>query len=301
MHRFLHHLKEIGREARGFPFFLLVRRLERLLPVGCLYSALFPVFYLRALVDTLFTRPFPAGPLPPFFRTPEPLVTRIRLRTDGYLNRVLLHFPDRLGRPEWRERCRIEGLDRLEIALQNNRPVVLAFSHYGPYQLLHLWLRSFGLPAAMLASGLAERSRLKRRQDAQWLRPELPVALFPSRLKDVTAFLRAGNFLLIAIDASRGKLIRVPFSPGWSFQMATGAIRLAAGHGAELIPCSITTEGRWRYCIRLGSPLDEVSGLAPDDLEKTGHRLVEAMKRDFEARPEQCSPFIIRSLFRDSS
>ena len=53
--------------------------------------------------------------------------------------------------------------------------------------------------------------------------------------------------------------------------MATGAIRLAIRHRAELIPCSIIDEGRWRFQIELGRP-------APEECLATETELVSAGK-----------------------
>ena len=48
---------------------------------------------------------------------------------------------------------------------------------------------------------------------------------------------------------------------GGAFQMATGAMRLAARHGAKLIPCTIIHEGPGRFRIVLGQdvPAEQLS------------------------------------------
>ena len=74
-----------------------------------------------------------------------------------------------------------------------------------------------------------------------------------NEMSRVRQFLGAGQRLLIMVDVDRGKQIHVPFE-NHSFRMATGAIRLAALTGAELIPCVIVETGSWKFAIYFGTP-----------------------------------------------
>ena len=86
----------------------------------------------------------------------------------------------------------------------------------------------------------------------------------------------------MAIDAPTGKQMIVPFCDGWDFQMATGAIRFAIRHQAELIPCSIIDEGSWHYRITLGRPVPREHLTPEADWSRAGKRLLGEMLRSFK-------------------
>ena len=70
----------------------------------------------------------------------------------------------------------------------------------------------------------------------------------------MNASLRAGNVIGLMIDTPFGKQMDIPFDYGWTFQMATGAVRMAILHQAELIPCLIVDEGRWHFRMHFAAP-----------------------------------------------
>ena len=242
----------------------------------------------------------PAPPKPEFLSTPRTFKTRVRQRVDLYLNDILLNFPDRLAAPKWMARCQIDGLAHLQAARQQGRPVVLAYCHFGSFPVAHCWLRGgLGLPFGGLVGGNSSmRTRLARIQDRFQPLPELPVALYPDELRELARFLVAGNLLYIAIDAPTGKQMDVPFCAGWNFQMATGAIRFASRHQAELITCSITNEGAWRYRITFGRPVPRELLNDEADWPHAGRHLLDELLPLFQARPEQCWDAMTRRLLR---
>ena len=216
---------------------------------------------------------------------------------NDYMNQVLEFFPDRLSGEKWAQNCRAEGLERLQSGLCNKRPTVIAFCHFGPYELIRLWLRAKGIPAATLRAGKAESRRfLMRLKDTFSPFPEVPIAVYGDQLRAIDESIAAGNPLLVAIDAPANKQIDVPFCEGWAFQMAAGAVRLARHYNADLLPCSIIDEGRWRFCIRLGEPVPRELLLSKNDWKPAGKRLMDQMIPIFRTRPEQCRPDLIRCL-----
>jgi lauroyl/myristoyl acyltransferase len=213
----------------------------------------------------------------------------------GYLNEILEYLPERLAEPKWMNGCRITGLDRLQQARQNGRPVVLAFRHFGPYFLLRPWLRAAGFPVSVLVGGNAEsRSRMRRRKDQFSLFPGVPTVFHLDQLRAADKFLAAGNSLLVAIDYATGKQMDVPAGDGRTFRMATGAVRLAIRHGAELIPCSIIDEGRWRFQIELGRPAPAECLATETDLVPAGKHLLNELLLHFPNHSGQCSNQLIR-------
>ena len=258
------------KDTRGWLFLSSVRWLERRLSVRNLYRFLWPHACLRAAL-----RGIPVA-LPLAGRDVEkPARATREERIKGYLNEILEYLPDRLAEPKWLSGCRFAGLDRLRRARQNGRPVVLVFRHTGPYALLRPWLRAAGYPVSILVGGKAEgRSRMRRWKDRLFLFPEVPGIFNLDQLRAADEFLAAGNSLLVAIDPAAGKQMDVPAGDGRTIRMATGAVRLAIRHGAELIPCSIIDEGRWRFRIELGRPVPAECLAAETDMVSAGKHLV---------------------------
>lgn len=285
------------KDGVGLVSFPLLRWAEQWLSVRQLHSILKPFAFSRAAVNTAFRRSGLRGGLPSFLLSSQAVRARTRRRADAYLNQIVRFFPDRLAGAKWMGNCRMDGLDHLSEARRRGRPVILAFCHFGPYFLLRCWLRATGVPAATFVGGESEtRMRMNQLQDRFTPLPEIPVVLHADQLRETVEFLAAGNPLLVAVDAPARKQVDVPFCEGWTFQMAAGPMRLASRHQAELIPCSIIDEGRWRFRIKCGPPVPGNWLASEADWPRAGRQLIEHMLPDFMARPEQCSMDLTRCL-----
>jgi hypothetical protein len=278
-------MKTRFKETCGTLFFPIVRGAERRLSAPDLYRILRPYSFVRAAF-----RGIPASvPLPACLGAEQSVRAIRQWRGNGYMNQLLEYFPERLAETKWMDRCRITGLDRLRQARQGGRPVVLAFCHFGPFFLLRYWLRAGGFPVATLVMGKSEsRSGLHRRGDQLSPFPGVPTAFHRDQMRAANGFLAAGNSLLVAIDKVTGKQMNVPAGGDWTFQMATGAVRLAMHHRAELIPCSIVDEGRWRFHIELGRPVPAGSLAAEADWVRAGKHLLDELLPRFQSHPRQC-------------
>jgi lauroyl/myristoyl acyltransferase len=178
------------------------------------------------------------------------------------------------------------------------RPVVLAFAHFGPFVLLRNWLRAVGVPVAMFAGGEAlNRDALKRRKDQWALMPEVPLTFYQDELPQAIRHLEQGRPLAIAIDSSSGRQIRVPVGGGWSFQMATGPLRMARRHGAVLVACAIYNDGPWHTAIEMGAQLGADS-LGRGDAA-AGAELAETLMPMLLARPEEWTAQLAGRFFTD--
>jgi lauroyl/myristoyl acyltransferase len=277
----------------GLWLFPVIRQAERRLPVQSLYRILKPYALGRAAL-----RGIPAAvPLPACLGTAQAARTVRHWRANSYLNQILEYFPERLAEPKWAEGCRIAGLDRLRQARQNRRPVVLVFCHFGPFYLLRTWLRAAGFPVAALVGGKrAYRSRLRQQEDRVSIFSEIPTAFHMDQLRAAYEFLDAGQALMVAIDTATSKPMSVPAGGGWTFQMATGALRLAIRHRAELIPFSIVDEGHWRFQIELGRPVPPEYLVSEADLVPAGNHLLAEFLPRFRNHPEHCSNQLIQSF-----
>ena len=279
------------KETCGLRFFPIIRGAERRLAVPNLYRILRP----HASVRAAFRGIPPSVPLPACLGAEQSVRAIRQWRGHGYMNHLLDYFPERLAETKWMDRCHMTGLDRLQQARRDGRPVVLAFCHFGPFYLLRSWLRAAGFPVAAMVNGKAEsRSRLRRREDQVSPLPGIPIAFHLDQLRAADEFLAAGNSLLVAIDEVAGKQINVPVCEGWSFQMATGAIRLAIRHRAELIPCSIVDEGRWHFHLELGRPVPEKFLAARADWVRAGKHLLDEQLPRFRSHPRQCLNQLIK-------
>ena len=216
-------------------------------------------------------------------------------RMRDYLNEPLEYFPERLADTKWLNHCRIEGLDYLLRARQNGRPVVLAFSHFGAYRLAKYWLRAAGIPVATMIVGKREnRTTVERLEDELCPFPGSPTSFYQDQLREANEFLAAGNLLLIAFDNATGKQMSVPVCEGWTYQMATGAVRLAIRHRAELVPCAVIDEGRWRFRIIIGSPVPAEFLAGGVDWIHAGRHLLNELLPVFQEHPGQCSNQLIK-------
>jgi len=279
------------KDTRTLLFFYSVRWLERRLSVRSLYWILRPHAFVRAALKGIpAPAPPPAGP---GAEKPARAIREERMKV--YLNQILEYFPERLAEPKWMSGCRITGLDCLQQARQNGRPVVLAFRHCGSYFLLRPWLRAAGFPVAVLVGGKSEdRSKMRRREDRISPFPGVPTVFYLDQLRAADKFLAAGNSLLVAIDYVAGKQMDVPVGDGRTFRMATGAVRLAIRHGAELIPCSIIDEGLWRFQIELGRPVPAEYLATETDLVPAGKHLLNELLPHFRNHSGQCSDQLVR-------
>jgi lauroyl/myristoyl acyltransferase len=230
----------------------------------------------------------------PFQRVPQPAclgngVSAARESTGALLNRTLEFFPDRLADARWSKRCRIDGLEHWRDARRRGHPVILAFGHFGPFRVFREWMRAAGVPAsALIAADPETRPKLKRLEDAVHPFPETPTCFCLNQLRAASAFVAAGNTLFVALDHPVGKRLMIPLDAEWSFEMSAGALRLAARHGAELIPCAIVDEGGWRFRIQLGRPVPEKFLANDAELVRAGKHLLDELLPVFRSHPEQC-------------
>ena len=278
--------------------FVLIRWMERRLSVQNLYRILTPMAFVHAAFPLLKGKP-PSTPLPDCLATGTSMHAVRPSRTLWYLNRTLQNFPEQLPSAKWRNCCRIVGVEHLHKARCDGRPVVLAFCHFGAYDLLGFWLHASGFPVATLV-GATSTSQSAFRRLNNLISPFAanPIMFFLDQLPPACEFLVAGDSLLIAIDSNSGKQMNIPVRDGWVFQMATGAIRLATRHQAELIPCSMIDEGRWQFRIELGRPVPREHLTAEADGTGAGKHLLEEMSVHFQACPEQCSTGLVQRFRR---
>lgn len=280
----------VAKDRLGPFAFYAIRQLERRLSPDALHAFLSPLAFGRAT--------FSSTPRFPEYLGLQPRRRLTQARMDYFLSRVIEFFPDRLATPKWTGRFRTSGLDRIQAARRSRRNVVLVCFHFGIFKLIPFWLRALGIPVVALLRGeLAIRSRAKRMKDKLSPFPDLPTVLYSEdQLRNVIRLLSAGNVLMLAADRETGKQITVPLDDRWSFQMATGAIRLASHCNAELIPCCMTDEGHWHFHLEIKQPAPTEYLAARPDPVRAGHHILQELLPRVREHPEQCSNYLLECI-----
>ena len=148
-------------------------------------------------------------------------------------------WPDRLTSPRWLNRCRFEGDRKLLELAEDDRGIVLASVHFGPFEILPYWLRAYGIPATSVrADPPAALQSLTNYQYSLSPPADIPVFIFASDLTPVPRFshirkiLGPGRRLLVMVDPNRGVMADIPFEDRL-FHMATGAIQPGTDGGSQ--------------------------------------------------------------------
>lgn len=282
--------------------FHLLRFAERLLPTALLSLLLWPFTTawdaLQLRKRTLLTcwRRFPES------WRPSPRRFFLRQSLGLCHPKPLYLWPDRLGTPRWLNRCQLEGGRDLIGSRDGDRGVILATLHFGPFELLPYWLRAHGIATTMIRGATpVSLQSLTRYQHSLSPPADLPVFLDLKDMTPVPRFKHAkqllgpGRRLLLTVDVDRGIQFQVPFE-NRSFRMATGAIRLAAMAGADLIPCLITETATWKFALHFGAPVPpRYLGDAPD-LEAVGIHLLGEFSKVITRYPEQCRSRLLSAI-----
>ncbi len=220
-----------------------------------------------------------------------------------YHSQLFYMWPDRLSDPRWLSRCRLEGGTDLIGAREGDRGVVLASLHFGPFEILPYWLRAHGIvTSSVRASPPDALKSLTNYQYALSPPPDVPVFILAEDLTPMPRFshlrkiLGPGRRLLVMVDPARGLQVDVPFEDRL-FRMATGAIRLAAMTGADLVPCLIAETATWKFVIYFGTPVPrQYLGNSPD-MQTIGTHLLKEFAKVVTRYPEQGKMRMLRAMW----
>src|SRR5437867_18326 len=282
--------------AFAWPAFYLLRFAERVLPLAVLSLLLWPpaaawdLVHLRRRKLLTCWRRFP--------QSWHPRRVRFFLRQSlGLYHAQLVYaWPDRLCTARWRSRCRLEGEVDLVRSLDADRAMILASVHVGPSEVMNYWLRAHGIVTTTVR-GLWPDSlkRLASHQHALSPPADVPVFLPVNEMSRIRQFLGPGRRLLVMVDVDRGKQLYVPFE-NHVFRMATGAIRLAALIGAELVPCLIVETGSWNFAIHFGASVPRSCLDNSPDMQAVGAHLLREFVKVIVRYPEQCKPRLLSCI-----
>lgn len=225
-----------------------------------------------------------------------------RLRYGFSQNLALTHsrfvylWAERLTQTRWLKNCHFRGRVDLVTFRQSARPIIFVTLHFGPIQVLPVWLRAEGIPVTMLVGPAEPRQRLRARFAERSAPADVPLLLPVSDIGRIRCFLRPHRRLLISMDVNRGKQVVVRHS-GYSFRLTTGALRMAAVSGADVVPCLITFEkGAWNVGVHFGSPVPrEYLGRQPD-IDAAASHLIGEFLPVVTSYPHLMSPRFLRCM-----
>lgn len=282
--------------------FYLLRWCERWLPIRVLRIFLWPFAAAWGLAQLRPRQLLTSWRRFPESLRPNPWRFFSRQSLGLYQARTIYLWPDRLSATPWISRCRLEGGRDLIGMGVNDRGVVLASLHFGPFELLPYWLRAHGIVTTMLRGPTPDFLRsLTSYQHALSPPGDVPVFMDLGQMTPLPRFTRVGQFLgpgrrlVVTVDVDRGLQFQVPFE-NRIFRMATGAIRLAQMADTELIPCLIAETAPWKFSLHIGTPVPQhYLGHSPD-LQAIGVHLLTEFSKVITRHPEQCRPRLLSAI-----
>jgi lauroyl/myristoyl acyltransferase len=212
-------------------------------------------------------------------------------------------WPDRLRAKRWEKRCRFEGEENLRASDEAGRGIVLASLHFGPFEILPYWLRARGIVTTSVRTKPPDA--LKRLTDLQYsLTPpaDVPVFLYAEDLTPLPRFahvrkiLGPGRRLLVLVDPVRGLQVDVPFAER-TFRMSTGAVRLAAMAGADLVPCLIAERSTWQFVVYFGKPVPREYLSKSPDMQAIGAHLLGEFSKVVSQYPAQSKMRLAQAMW----
>ena len=288
--------------AVAWASFDFVRLSERLLPIRVLSLLLWPLAAAWDLVQVRQRKPLTHWRHFPRSWRPKRWRFVLRQSLGLYHSQLFYMWPDRLSDERWMSRCRLEGGSELIGTREGDRGVVLASLHFGPFEIMPYWLRAYGIVATSVRA--AAPDSLKSLTSYQYaLSPPADVPVFISaedltpmpRFAHLHKILGPGRRLLVMLDPDRGITFRIPFEDR-VFRMATGAIRLAAMTGADLIPCLITETASWQFTIHFGTPVPRHHLGNSPDMHTIGVHLLNEFSKVVTRYPQQCKMRLLRAM-----
>ena len=130
----------------GWSSFYFVRFCERVLPPSSFSLLLWPLAAVWDLVQVRERKPLTHWRRFPQSWRPKRWRYILRHSLGLYHSQLLYMWPDRLTKPPLVNRCRFEGDRKLLELSEDDRGIVLASVHFGPFEILPYWLRAYGIP-----------------------------------------------------------------------------------------------------------------------------------------------------------
>jgi hypothetical protein len=148
----------------------------------------------------------------------------------------------------------------LKQALASGRPIIIVTLHFGPTSNILIWFRSSGYPAAMVAlRGLtrlsAYRQHLKSLRDGLAGLEGVASLIEVGQVWEMREHLEKHRFLLVALEGSHGKYHRNASIENVELSLQTGALHMAAGANAIVLPCLVNSGRFFSSTIHFGSPV----------------------------------------------
>jgi hypothetical protein len=217
----------------------------------------------------------------------------LQRRTQVKLTNLLFLWADRMKSPRFCP-CRCDAAERLAILDSRTRPVILLTLHFGPEFVLVSWLRSRGLPAAMVGGeGMkpvaAGRSLFVKDRDRLAGLEGIPTVIEAGCIGEMYDHLAANRILIIDVDGAWGRHLATPEMDGLGLIMHTGSLKLAAMTGAVVMPCLITSAPFFGFTVHLGEPIPEALITNQRQHKMACEHAFRAFLPVLEQAPEECT------------
>ncbi len=274
-----------------------MRLLERVLPQTVLSILLWPAAVIWNTTERHKRREVRADwyRFPPEWR-PDRFLFSLTQNLRLTHSRFIYLWVECTIKKRWLKHCRLRGQVDLDKFRHSPRPIIFVTLHFGPLQVLPVWLRAHGIPVTMLVGPAEPRQCLRERFSKRVVGAEIPLLLPVTEIGRVPEFIKPHRRLGVSIDVERGKQVVVR-QGNYSFRLATGALRLAALSGGEVIPCLITFErGAWNVGLHFGAPVpEEYLGPTPDLNAAASHIMGEFLPI-ITSHPHLISPRLLKAM-----
>jgi lauroyl/myristoyl acyltransferase len=233
-----------------------------------LFFVLYPYSFARSLPKALAVADFPARHFPPRPRDHKPgLLMRWRFQAATSQRWLPLFWADVWAGKRWENRLTSDG-DALIDELHTRKPIVVLTVHTRSHVFLGPWLMAKGLGIGSVVidrEAWLKPENVKARSDPRWEKYTANNGAFlAGDTRQMIRYLQPGRVLALPADHQLGRTAEGNW-PGGRLRLAVGGLRIARMTGAAVVPMIVTDEGRWRFHVHVGKPLDEQMLATGDD------------------------------------
>ena len=122
-----------------------------------------------------------------------------------------------------------------------------------------------------------------------------PIVFDRTELRRAFEHLRAGRILAITVEGQHDRHLRLS-GEGYTFDMATGVLRLAAATGAVVMPCLITAGPSMSFAVHLGEPVPDELVVEADRHRAASDHLLRELLAVVSRHPGQSHVQLIENL-----
>jgi lauroyl/myristoyl acyltransferase len=196
----------------------------------------------------------------------------------------------------WDSRFTSDGDPHVD-ELMTHKPLVVITVHTRSHVFLGPWLMAKGLGIGSVVidrEAWLKPENVKARSNPRWERYTANNGAFlAGDTRAMIRYLQPGRALALPADHQLGRTAEGSW-PGGRLRLAVGGLRIARMTGAAVIPIIVTDDGRWRFHVHVGKPVDDellangddeaaISAIARELMPRLANRPFEALRTLVEA------------------